>query len=123
MKNKTSVSAQKNLLIELYLTWLIVWRNSLFRIDVGIHLIVRKDFPTYHSFRTQRIYYIIIADCFYEHGAKKIFDLSNIQQMSAIQQWELFIPMYIHTYTYKIDAVHQLHNCVCGVLSIKKMSL
>ena len=25
----------------------------------------------------------------------------------------------IHTYTYKIEADNQLHNCVCGALSIK----
>jgi len=34
--------------------------------------------------------------CSFEHGAEKILRLSNIQQMSAIQQWELFI----HTYMY-----------------------
>jgi len=30
------------------------------------------------------------------HCAEKILSLSNIQQMSAIQQWELFILTYIH---------------------------
>jgi len=29
-------------------------------------------------------------------GAEKILSLSNIQQMSAIQQWEVFIHTYIH---------------------------
>jgi len=27
--------------------------------------------------------------------------------------------LYIRTYTYKIEADNQLHNCVCGALSIK----
>jgi len=29
--------------------------------------------------------------CSCEHGAKKILSLSNIQQMLAMQQWEVFI--------------------------------
>jgi len=52
----------------------------------------------------------------------KILSLSNIQQMSAIQQLELFIHTYL-LFTCKIDADNQLHNCVCGALSIKMMVL
>ena len=51
--------------------------------------------PSYHYFRAQRIYYITIVVCSYEHGAEKILSLSNIHQMSVIQQRELFIQMYI----------------------------
>jgi len=60
-----------------------------------------------------------IAVCSIEHGAEKILHLWNIQQMSAIEQWELFID----TYTCKINANNQLHNCVCGELCIKMVVL
>jgi len=29
----------------------------------------------------------------------------------------------MHTYTYKIKADYQLHNCICGALSIKMAAL
>jgi len=85
-----------------------------YRIDSGIDLIVKS--PNYHCFWSQRIYYITITVCSYEHGTEKIPNLSNIQQMSAIQQWELLSK---RTYTYKIEADNQMHNCICGALSIK----
>jgi len=74
-------------------------RTNLIVFVSGIDLIVKthkKKFPSYHWFRAQRIYYITIAVCSYERGAEKILSLSNILQMSIIQQWELFIRMYIH---------------------------
>jgi len=52
--------------------------------------------PSYHCFWAQRLYYITIAVCSYEYGAEKILSLSNIQQMSIVQQWELFIQTYMH---------------------------
>jgi len=55
----------------------------------------KERFPNYHWFWS-RIYYIKIDVCSCEHGAEKILSLSNIQQMSAIQQWELFIHTYLH---------------------------
>ena len=93
---------------------------QLFRIACGIDLIVKthkERFPNYHCFWSQWIYYITIDVCSCKHGAEKILSLLNIQQISAIQQWELFIHMYI--YFCKIEADNQLHNCVCGALSIK----
>jgi len=57
---------------------------------------MRKKFPSYHCFQAQHIYYTTIAVCSYEYAAEKILSLSNIQQMSAIQKWELFIHTYIH---------------------------
>jgi len=66
---------------------------SVLGIDSGIDLIVKthqKIFPSYHCFRAQCIYYITIAVSFYEHGAEKILNLSNIQQMSVVRQWDLF---------------------------------
>jgi len=54
----------------------------------------RKRFPSYRCFRAQLIYYITIVVCSYQYGAEKILSLSNILQMSVIQQWELFM----HTY-------------------------
>jgi len=63
-------------------------------IDSGIDLILK--FPNDHLFWSQRIYYITIDVCSYECGAEKILNLSNIQQLSAIQQWELFIHTYVH---------------------------
>jgi len=72
---------------------------QLFRIDSGIDLIVKTHteiFPHYNCFWSHHIYCIKIDVCSNEHGAEKILSLSNIQQMSAIQQWELFIPRYIH---------------------------
>jgi len=50
----------------------------------------------FHFLWSQRIYYITIIVCSYEHGAEKTLSLLNIQQMSAIQQWEQFIHTYIH---------------------------
>ena len=61
----------------------------MFGIDSGIDLIVetrQKIFPSYHCFRAQRIYDITTAVSSYEHGAEKILSLSNIQQMSVVQQ-------------------------------------
>jgi len=75
-------------------------------------------FLSYHCFRAQRIYYITIAVCSYEHGAEKILSLLNIQQMSVVRQWELFIQTYIHI----IYAVHQLHNCVFGVRCLNTLA-
>jgi len=45
-----------------------------------------------------RIYYITIAVCSYEYGAEKILSLSNIQQMSTVQQCKLFVRTYINLY-------------------------
>jgi len=56
----------------------------------------QKIFPSYHCFWAQRIYYITIAVSSYEHGAEKILILSNIQQMSVVQQWEMFSQTYIY---------------------------
>jgi len=56
----------------------------------------KERFPSYHCFQSQCIYHITIALCSYEHVAEKILSLLNIQQMSAIQQWELFICTWIH---------------------------
>jgi len=56
----------------------------------------QKIFPNYHCFWSQCIYYSKIDVCSYKHGAEKILTLSNIQQMPTIQQWELFIQIYIH---------------------------
>jgi len=53
-------------------------------VDSGIDVIVK--FPNYHCFWSQRIYYITIDVCSYEHGAGKIINLPNIQHMSAIHQ-------------------------------------
>jgi len=64
-------------------------------IDSGI-LISLSNFQNHHCFWSQRIYYITIDVCSYEHGADKILSLSNIQQMSAMQPWNLFIHTYIH---------------------------
>jgi len=55
----------------------------------GIDLIDKthkKKFPSYHRFRAQRIYYTTVAVCSYECGAEKILSLSNILQMSFVQQ-------------------------------------
>jgi len=59
-------------------------------------------------FWSQHIYYITIDVYSYEHGAEKILSLSNIQQMSAIQQWELFIHTYIHLQNQSWQSVAQL---------------
>jgi len=87
---------KKAVSIELYLksnqTWLVrlvAWRNQLFRIVSGIDLIVKTQntqgkISNYHFFWSQRIYYITIDVCSYEHDAEKILSLWNIQQMSAI---------------------------------------
>jgi len=56
----------------------------------------KERFPSYHCIWSQHIYYIKIDVCSYKHGAEKILSLKNIQQMSPIEQWELFIHMYIH---------------------------
>jgi len=56
----------------------------------------KEWFPSYHCFWSQSIYYITIAVCSYKYGAEKLHSLSNIWQISAIQQWELFIQTYIH---------------------------
>jgi len=37
-------------------------------------------------FQAQRIYYFTIAICFYEYGAEKILNLSNILHMSVVHQ-------------------------------------
>ena len=115
---------KKALSIELYLksnqSWLnLISRTSIAqpticsRIDSDIDLNVK--FPKYRCFWSQCIYYITINICSYQHGDEKILSLSNIQQMSAIQQWELFIHTYIH---FKIAADNRLHNCISGALSI-----
>jgi len=56
----------------------------------------RKDFQVIIAFGLQHIYYIIITVCSYKLGAEKILSLLNIQQMSGIQKWELFIHTYVH---------------------------
>jgi len=63
-------------------------------IDSGI-LISLSNFQNHHCFWSQRIYYITIDVCSYEHGADKILSLSNIQQMSAMQP----VYPYVHTLT------------------------
>ena len=101
-KIKTSVSAQKSLIdralpeIQSNLisrTSSLVQPTIFCRMDSGIDLIVK--FQNCHCFWSQCIYYITIDACSDEHCAEKILSLSNIQQMSAIQQWELFIHMYM----------------------------
>jgi len=47
---------------------------------------MRKYFQVIIAFRAQRIYYITIAVSSYKHAAEKILSLSNIQQMSVVQQ-------------------------------------
>ena len=62
---------------------------TVFGIDGGIDLIVKtheKIFSSYNCFWAQRIYYITIAVSSYKHAAEKILSLSNIQQMSVVQQ-------------------------------------
>jgi len=100
------------------------WGLTVFGKDSGIDLIVKahqKMFPSYHCFWAQRIYCIKIAVSSYEHGTEKILSLSNIQQMSVVQQWEM-----LHTYTlsvvksYKINVENHLHNCVCGARCLSR---
>jgi len=71
---------------------------TIFGINSGIDFIVKthqKRFPRY-CFQALCLYYITIAVFSYERGATKILSLLNIQQMSVVQQCELFIQMYIH---------------------------
>jgi len=92
---------------------------TVFGTDSGIDLVVKthKRFPSYRCFRAQLIYYITIAVCYYECTAEKILSLSNIQQMSAIQQWELFMQTYIHLWNRWWQPAAQLHPW--SALSIK----
>jgi len=72
---------------------------TVFGIDSGIDLIVKthkKNFPSYHCFRAQRIYYITIAVCSYEYGAEKILSLSKIQQNVSHTAMRAVYP-YVHT--------------------------
>jgi len=41
------------------------------------------------------------------------------QTFSKCQPYSNESCLSTHTYTYKIEADNQLHNCVCGALSIK----
>jgi len=97
-KSETLVSAQKSL------------------IGQALVVTLKERFSGYHW--SQCIYYITITVCFYERGVeKKCSSLSNIRQTSAIQQG-------IHTCMHcKIDADNQLHNCVCGVVSMRLLRI
>ena len=78
----------------------------------------KERFPSYHCFWSQRIYYITIAVCSYEHaGAEKILSLSNIQQMSAIQQMRAVYPN-VHT-PLKSKLTINCTSAVSGPLSTK----
>ena len=126
-KIKTSVSAQKRRIdralpkIQSNLVSRTSSQAQLFRIDSGIDLIVKthkEDFQIITAFGHRHSSFITSQWMFVPVNirAEKILCLSNIQQMSAIQQWELFVHVHIH---YKIEADNQLHNCVCEELSIK----
>jgi len=58
---------------------------TVFGIDGGIDLIVKK-ISKLSFLSAQRIYYITIAVCSYEYSTEKILSLSNILQMSIVQQ-------------------------------------
>ena len=55
-----------------------------------------KIFPGYHSFLSQLIYYITITFFSCKRSAVKICSLSDIWQMSGIQQGTLFIHTCMH---------------------------
>ena len=115
-KIKTSVLAQKSLAgIDRTLPKIqsnLICRASIAqpticcRIDSGINLIAK--FPNYHCCWSQCICYITIDVCSCEHGAEKILSLSNIQQMSSIQQWELLMHTYIHLQNQSWQSAAQL---------------
>jgi len=75
----------------------------------------RKNFQVIIAFG-QSINYITITVCSYEHAAEKVVSLSNTSKCQPNSNESC---LFIRTYTYKIDAGNQLHNCVCAALSIK----
>jgi len=77
---------------------------------------------------TRKDFQIIIA---FDHSAfitsQSMLVLGNMvlkrslacRTFSKCQPYSNESSLFIHTYIYKIKADNQLHNCVCGALSIK----
>jgi len=89
---------------------------TVFEIDSGVDLIVKthkKNFPSYHCFRAQRIHYITIAVCSYEYGAEKILSLSIIQQNVSHTAMRAVYP-YVHT------LIKSMPTISCTTVSVER---
>jgi len=76
-----------------------------------------SKFPSYHCFQSLRTDYIIFAICSYRHGAENILLL--VEHSANVSHTTIRAAcLFIRAYSYKIDAGNQLHNCICGALSI-----
>jgi len=92
---------------------------SVFGIDSGIDLIQLSKhirFPSYHCLWALHIYY-----------TKSFVPMNMVlktylacRTFSKCQSYNNENYLSKHTYTYKIDADNQLHNCICGARCLSR---